>query len=62
MGACTICCIICCRVSSEDYMEDKYAAICFHTLLELLHRVPVANIESGTQCKVQPLNKVIKLI
>lgn len=40
------------RVSSEDYMEDKYAAICFHTLLELLHRVPVANIESGIQCKI----------
>ena len=34
-------------------MEDKYAGLCFQTLLELLHKVPVANIESGIQCKVR---------
>ncbi|XP_061163365.1 HEAT repeat-containing protein 6-like [Saccostrea echinata] len=40
------------RMSSEEYMDEQYAALCFQILLELLHRVPVANMESGTQCKI----------
>ncbi|XP_048733052.1 HEAT repeat-containing protein 6-like isoform X2 [Ostrea edulis] len=40
------------RVSSKEYMDDQYAALCFQTLLELLHRVPIANMESGSRCKI----------
>ncbi|KAJ8312659.1 hypothetical protein KUTeg_010032 [Tegillarca granosa] len=43
---------LCIRVSDQQYMDDRYAEICFEAFLKLLHRIPATKIDPNTQCKV----------